>query len=111
MVYKSLEIKDLLKDKKITDIHLLKGNNADLRLFNLEKNAQTDIFNAVNNVCIYVIDGEVEVRYKDNDCGCSVSGCSVRSKDGEDGITSIIKKGQLCLFERGIIYWIKSIKN
>ncbi|MBQ3641618.1 hypothetical protein II906_06830 [bacterium] len=113
MVYKSLKIKDLIKgrDCKITDIPLLKGTNADLRLFNLKKNEQTDIYNAVNNVCIYVDEGEIEVRFKENDCGCSVCGCSVNPKDDEEGITEIIKNGQLLLFERGMIYWMKSFKD
>ena len=113
MVYKSLEIKDLIKDKddEISNISILKGNNADLKLFNLKKNCKTDIYNAVSNVCIYVLDGEIEIRFQNNECGCSVCGCGIPKKDGNNGNSGRIKKGQLCLFESGMMYWINAIKD
>ena len=113
MVYKSLEIKDLIRNKndEFENISLLKGNDSDLRLFNLKKNKKTDIYNAVNNICIYVLKGEIEIRFQNNECGCSVCGCGIPKKEGENENWGKIKKGQLCLFESGMMYWISAIKD
>ena len=114
-MFKLFEIKDLI-DKKQEDvfmINLLQKNNAELKLVYLEKNQEMRPYNTNTNVCIYVVDGEIELTFNNEEYTCNSFSCELKEheKETKDIEKTIIEKHQIFLAEKELIHSVTALKN
>ncbi len=114
MMYKVLETDDLLDikeaDRQIVD--LMENNGAHLKLVYLKKHQEIEPHMSHADACIFVTEGEIEVKFNDEDnCTCQACGCQVPEDDKEEGRKYKIKKGQLFFFEKNVMHTLKALKD
>ncbi len=113
MIYKALEIDELInqKDECIQMLDLLEENESKLKLIYLKKHNEIEPHSSPLNVCLYVIDGEIEITFWDDNCACGTCGCDLPNENDDETKKYKIKKGQLFLFEKEVIHSVKALKD
>ncbi len=114
MLYKALEIDDLIEekdaDRQIVD--LMENNGSHLKLIYLKKHEELEAHMSHTDVCINVLEGEIEFTLEDNEsCSCQACGCEVNNDDNSDYKKFKIKKNQLFLFEKNVTHSVKALKD
>lgn len=114
MLYKAIEIDDLINkkeaDREIVD--LMENNGSHLKIVSLKKYEMLDSHVSHSNVCLYVIDGEIELIFSsDDNCTCHSCGCSMPDETDEEGKRYKVKKEQLFLFEKDVVHAVKALKD
>lgn len=115
-MFKIFEIKDLIDDKKedVLLINLLQKNEAELKLAYLKKEQEMRPYNTNTNACIYVLDGEIELIFNNEEYTCNSFSCNLESheeKTEKEFEKNKIKKHQLFLTEKELIHSIKALKD
>lgn len=115
-MFKLFEIEDLINDKKedVLLINLLQKNEAELKLGYIKKHQEMRPYNTNTNACIYVIDGEVELTFNNEEYSCNSFSCNLETheeKPQEELEKKKIKKHQLFLTEKELIHSIKALKD
>lgn len=114
MFYRTIEIDELFteKDREHEIIDILQNNTSQLKLVYIKKHEGFEAHRFNTNVCIYLIEGELEFSFeKTSVCGCSICGSQIPDNHTEDKQTYKIKKGQLFLFKKDINHSIKALKD
>lgn len=114
MLYKAMEIDEIFNDKDSAHeiIDILDNNGSHLKLVSLKKNEGFDSHMSHTNVCVYLVEGELEFTFDESTvCGCNI--CSEIASDNKNRKEHIykIKKGQLFLFEKDVMHSLKAAKN
>jgi hypothetical protein len=113
-MFKLFKINDLIDDKNedVLLINLLQKNNAELKLAYLKKHQEMRPYNTNTNECIYVIDGEIELVFNNEEYSCNSFSCNLDSQEKQKELTkNKIKKHQLFLTEKELIHSITALKN
>ncbi len=114
MLYKSLEIDELINTKDVEReiVDLMENNGSHLKLISLKKHQVIDPHMSHTNVCIYVAEGEIELTFSAIDnCTCSACGCEMPETPDDEEKKYKIKKNQLFLFEKNVMHSIKALKD
>lgn len=115
MLYRTLEIDELinLKDAHRAIVDLMENNGSHLKLIGLKKHEKIEPHMAHTDVCIYVTDGEIEIKFNNEDnCSCQACGCGLPEKDDDDDAKKYkIKKGQLFFFEKNVMHSVEALKD
>ncbi len=114
MLYKTLEIDDLINTKESSReiVDLMENNGAHLKLVALKKNEMIEPHMSHTDVCIFVTEGEIELIFNhDADCTCSACGCALPDDSEDEGKKYKIKKDRLFLFEKDIMHAVKALKD
>lgn len=114
MLYKAIEIEDLIdfkeSDREIVD--LMENNGAHLKLMALKKHQIIEPHMAHTNVCIYLIEGELEIKFnRGGSCNCQPCGCSIGESEEEGELKYKIKKEQLFFFEKDVLHSVEAMKD
>ncbi len=114
MLYKAVEIDELINtkenDREIID--LMENNGSHLKIISLKKHEVIEPHTAHTNVCVYVIEGEIELIFNPEDnCTCEKCECNMPDEIDEEGKKYKIKKEQLFLFEKNIMHSVKALKD
>lgn len=111
MLYKILEIDELvsLKNADRAMVDLMENNDSHLKLMALKKHEKIAPHASKTDVCIYVIDGEIEITFHDLEtCGCTPCGCD----NVHDNTKKFkIKKEQLFFFEKDKMHSVEALKD
>ncbi len=114
MLYKTLEVEDLISSKDIDReiVNLMENNGAHLKLIYLKKHQEIEPHMSHADVCLFVANGEVELVFNDeSNCTCQACGCELPDENDEEGKKYKIKKGQLFLFEKNVMHTLKALKD
>ncbi len=114
MLYKTLNIDELINTKEADReiVELMENNGAHLKIAALKKHAEIEPHMSHTDVCIYVTDGEIELRFSAVDnCTCSACGCSMPDDESDEEKKYKVKKDQLFLFEKNVMHAIKALKD
>lgn len=114
MLYRAIETDDLInmKDTDRAIVDLMENNGSHLKLIGLKKNQILESHMAHTDVCLYVMDGEIEIIFNSEDnCACQACGCSLPDEDDEEGKKYKIKKGQMFFFEKDVMHTVKALKD
>ena len=98
MLYRPLEIDELinLKDSDREIVELMENNGSHLKLVALKKHQEIEPHMAHTNVCIYVADGELEIKFDhDANCTCQACSCDLPDESDDSGKKYKVKKGQV----------------
>lgn len=114
MLYKTFEVEDLINlkesDREVVD--LMEKNGAHLKLMAMKKHQILEPHMAHTNVCIYLVDGEIEIKFTHNDnCACQACGCEMDAGEKDDFFKFKIKKGQLFFFEKDVMHSVEALKD
>ncbi len=114
MLYRTLEIHDLINTKEspreIVDI--MENNGAHLKLVSLKKHEEIEAHMSHSDVCIYVTEGEIELKFSAIDnCTCSACGCEMPDESDDEEKKYKLKKDQFFLFEKNVMHSIKALKD
>lgn len=112
MLYKTFEIEDLinLKDSDREVVDLMEKNGSHLKLMAMKKHQILEPHMAHTNVCVYVIEGELELKFVHTEnCSCQACGCEIEEND--DAFKYKIKKGQLFFFEKDVMHSVEALKD
>ncbi len=115
-MFKIFEIKDLIEDKNedVQIINLLQKNEAELKLVYLKKHQEMRPYNTNTNAAIYVIEGEIELTFNNEEYTCNSFSCNLEpheEKKENELEKNNIKKHQLFLTEKELIHSIKANKD
>ena len=115
-MFKLFQIDDLIDDKKedVLLVNLLQKNEAELKLAYLKKHQEIRPYNTNTNACIYIIDGEIELIFNNEEYFCNSFSCNLephKEKTEEELEKITIKKHQLFLTEKELIHSIKALKD
>ena len=113
MLYRILEIDELvsLKNADRAMVDLMENNDSHLKLIALKKHEKIAPHASKSDVCIYVIDGELELTFHHNEaCGCTTCGCEDHEKENHEKKYKI-KKEQLFLFEKDVMHSVEALKD
>ena len=114
-MFKLFEIKDLIdtKQEDVLLINLLQKNESELKLTHLKKEQEMRPYNTNTNACIYVIDGEIELIFNNEEYSCNSFSCELKEHEKEEKKheKTTIKKHQLFLTEKELIHSIKALKD
>lgn len=115
MLYKILEIDELvsLKNADRAMVDLMENNDSHLKLIALKKHEKIAPHASKTDVCIYVIDGELEFTFHHNEnCSCSTCGCENLDHEKENNEKKYkIKKEQLFFFEKDKMHSVEALKD
>ena len=114
MLYRTIEIDELVSDKDSERqiIDLMENNGSHLKLISLKKHSEIEPHMSHTDVCIYVTDGEIELKFNlDSTCSCQACECGLPDENDDDGKKYKIKKGQLFFFEKNIMHSVKALKD
>ena len=114
MLYRTLEINELinLKDSDREIVELMENNGSHLKLAALKKHQEIEAHMSHTDVCIYVIDGEIEIRFDHEDnCTCQACSCTLPDESDDDAKKYKIKKGQLFMLEKNVVHSVKAEKD
>ncbi|MBQ9245050.1 hypothetical protein IJ182_02150 [bacterium] len=114
MLYKAIEIDEMfgMKDANHEIVDIMKNNGAYLKLVSLKKNEGFDSHMSNTNICIYLIDGELEIEFEESSlCGCDICSTISSEKQKDYDKKHKIKKGQMFLFEKDVIHTLKAVKD
>ena len=114
MLYEALEIEELLnfKDNDKLVIDLMDNNGAQLKLIGLKKHQIIDNHISHNNVCLYVLEGEIKLEFSSENVNkCETCGCSIDSDADNAGKKYKIKKGQFFFFEKNVMHSVEALKD
>lgn len=115
MLYRILEIDELvsLKNADRAMVDLMENNDAHLKLIALKKHEKIAPHASKSDVCIYVIDGELELTFHHNEtCNGSTCGCKDSNHEKENNEKKYkIKKEQLFFFEKEVMHSIEALKD
>ena len=115
-MFKIFQIDELIDDKKedILSINLLQKNEAELKLAYLKKDQEMRPYNTNTNACIYIIDGEIELIFNNEEYSCNSFSCNIKTheeKTKKEQEKTLIKKHHLFLTEKELIHSIKALKD
>lgn len=111
MLYKILEIDELvsLKNADKAMVDLMENNNSHLKLIALKKHEKIAPHASKTDVCLFIIDGEIEITFHFSEpCGCNSDCCDNTTSEEKK---YKIKKEQLFFFEKDIMHSIEALKD
>ncbi len=114
MFYRTIEIDEMFTDKEANHeiVEIMSNNEAQLKLVYLKKHEGFDSHKFNTNVCIYLIEGELEMLFtKESICGCNICGAQIPDEHDDKKQKYKIKKGQLFIFEKDIFHSVKALKD
>lgn len=114
MLYKTMEIDELIseKDNEREIIDLMEKNGSHLKLVHLKKHSIIEPHMSHSDVCLYVTDGEIELKFNSEDnCSCQACGCDLPDEDSDEGRKYKIKKNQIFFFEKDVMHSVKALKD
>ena len=114
MNFKVFESDELIekKDEPLFMMNLLENKESMLKLVSLDKHAEIPPHTSAVDVCVYVIDGEIEIVFNQID-NCICETCHCESFDEKEEIEKRfkIKKGQFFFFEKDYMHFVKALKD
>ncbi len=114
MFYRSIEIEELINTKENSReiVDLMENNGSHLKIVSLKKHEVIEPHMSHTDVCIFIIDGEVELTFTLNDsCTCQACDCEISEEPDDNGKKFKLKKEQLFLFEKNIMHSVKALKD
>jgi mannose-6-phosphate isomerase-like protein (cupin superfamily) len=114
MLYRTIEIDELLKEKGATKevIDLMDNNGSHLKLISLKKHEIIEAHKSHTDVCLYITDGEIEITFDhEEECECLACGCELPEEVNEKIKKYKIKKEQLFFFEKNVMHSITALKD
>ncbi len=114
MLYKTIEIDKLVEDKETERqiVDLMENNGSHLKFVSLKKHAQIEPHMSHTDVCIYVTEGEIELKFSlDSECSCQACECALPDENDKDGKKYKIKKEQLFFFEKNVVHSVEALKD
>lgn len=109
-----MEIDELinLKEADRSIVDLMENNGSHLKLVGLKKHEKIEPHMAHTDVCVFVTDGEIEIKFNSEDnCTCQACGCGLPDENDDDGKKYKIKKGQLFFFEKNVMHSVEALKD
>lgn len=114
MLYRTIDIEELvdLKDADKAVVDLMENNNSHLKLIGLKKHQILEPHMSNTDVCIFVIDGEIELKFSNlTECTCQTCGCGMPDDTDEDFKKYKVKKGQMFFFEKDVTHSLEALKD
>ena len=114
MLYRPIEIDELINTKENSReiIDLMENNTSHLKIVSLKKHEIIEPHMSHTDVCIFIIDGEIELTFTLNDnCTCQACGCDMPDEKDDEGKKFKLKKEQLFLFEKNVMHTVKALKD
>ncbi|MCD7780274.1 MAG: hypothetical protein LUH05_06335 [Candidatus Gastranaerophilales bacterium] len=114
MLYRTIETHELVenKDAEREIIDLMENNGAHLKLVFLKKHAEIEPHMSHTDACIYVTEGEVEIKFNlDSECSCQACECALPDENDKDGKKYKVKKEQMFFFEKNVMHSLKALKD
>lgn len=114
MFYKNFNPENLISDKNVERdfITVAKNENSELILALLKKNYDIDTHVSHSDVCIYVVEGELEFDFmRSDDCECSVCSCKLPGENNDDKKAFYVKRGEMFRFEKHKHHSVKALKD
>lgn len=100
------------EDKERQMISILENNNSHLKIASLKKNYEIEPHMSHTDVCLYIIEGELEITFTHAaDCTCTACSCALPKEKNNETKSFKVKKGELFLFDKNTVHSVKAEKD
>lgn len=114
MNFKIFEFEELIgkDDEPLKMLDVSANDNGVLNLVSLKKHTEIPPHTSSTDVCIYVLDGEIEIVFNQIDnCICETCHCEVFDEKEEPEKRFKVKKGQFFFFGKDYMHLVKALKD